>query len=106
MSIDTPAFPMHVHIQSKNLDNLPEIYGADQRGMTLRQYAAIKLRVPNSGIDELDEMIRESLRNEFAGQALAGIAKEAIKHSNEHSITWAREAYQLADAMLKAGGKS
>jgi|LakMenE01Jun11ns_1017448.scaffolds.fasta_scaffold9783619_2 hypothetical protein len=31
-------------------------------GMTLRQYAAIKLKVPNSGTDWLDDMIRESLR--------------------------------------------
>jgi hypothetical protein len=31
-------------------------------GMTLRQYAAIKLKVPDSGTDWLDDMIRESLR--------------------------------------------
>ena len=28
-------------------------------GMTLRQYAAIHLKVPNSGTDWLDEMIKE-----------------------------------------------
>lgn len=32
-------------------------------GMTLRQYAAIKLKVPDSGTDWLDDMIRQS--NEF-----------------------------------------
>jgi hypothetical protein len=32
-------------------------------GMTLRQYAAIKLKVPDSGTDWLDDMIRKS--NEF-----------------------------------------
>ena len=37
-------------------------------GMTLRQYAAIKLRVPNSGSDWLDEMIRTSLRDELAAK--------------------------------------
>jgi hypothetical protein len=31
-----------------------------EEGMTLRQYAAIKLRVPDSGIDWLDDMIREA----------------------------------------------
>jgi hypothetical protein len=31
-------------------------------GMTLRQYAAIKLKVPNSGTDWLDEMIEEANR--------------------------------------------
>ena len=38
-------------------------------GMTLRQYAAIKLRVPNSGTDWLDEMIRTSLRDDLAAKA-------------------------------------
>jgi hypothetical protein len=32
-------------------------------GMTMRQYAAIKLKVPDSGTDWLDDMIRKS--NEF-----------------------------------------
>ncbi|KKK58835.1 hypothetical protein LCGC14_3040450, partial [marine sediment metagenome] len=41
-------------------------------GMTLRQYAAIKLRVPRSGSDWLDEFVRESLRDQFAGQIIAG----------------------------------
>lgn len=41
-----------------------------QSGMTLRQYAAIKLRVPNSGTDWLDEMIRTSLRDELAAKAV------------------------------------
>jgi hypothetical protein len=34
-----------------------------KEGMTLRQYAAIKLKVPDSGTDWLDDMIRKS--NEF-----------------------------------------
>lgn len=38
-------------------------------GMTLRQYAAIKLRVPNSGTDWLDDMIRTSLRDDLAAKA-------------------------------------
>jgi hypothetical protein len=39
-------------------------------GMTLRQYAAIHLKVPDSGEDWLDEMILESRRLDFAGQAM------------------------------------
>jgi hypothetical protein len=35
-------------------------------GMTLRQYAAIKLKVPRSGTPWLDEMIEESRREELA----------------------------------------
>ena len=50
-----PAFPQN------SLNNIG-------RGMTLRQYAAIKLCVPNSGTDWLDGMIRQAQRDWFAGQ--------------------------------------
>jgi hypothetical protein len=51
MSDDTggPAFP---HIDSG--------CGRFEEGMTLRQYAAIHLKVPDSGTDWLDEMIKKS----------------------------------------------
>lgn len=75
-----------------------------QSGMTLRQYAAIKLRVPNSGTDWLDEMIRTSLRDELAAKAAQGICA--------HESTWgladtgiATKAYIIADAMLAARGE-
>lgn len=42
-------------------------------GLTARQYAAIHLRVPDSGDAWLDEMIERSRRDVFAGQALAGM---------------------------------
>jgi hypothetical protein len=52
-----PAFP------TKNYQTVvPEATGYAE-GMTLRQYAAIKLKVPDSGTDWLDDMIRKS--NEF-----------------------------------------
>lgn len=34
--------------------------GEFNNGMTLRQYAAIHLKVPNSGTDWLDDMIKQS----------------------------------------------
>ena len=81
-------------------------------GMTLRQYAAIKLRVPNSGTDWLDEMIRESLRDEMAKVAMnalefrgdnggrdpSGVLGEYMTGSEETAVV----AYWMADAMLKA----
>lgn len=39
-------------------------------GMTLRQYAAIHLKVPNSGTDWLDEMIEEA--NKLDREMLTG----------------------------------
>jgi len=70
--------------------------------MSLRQYAAIKLRVPESGAGWLDEMILKSLRNEFAGMALFHIIN-GHKARMEHC---ARSAYRLADAMLVEKGES
>lgn len=76
-------------------------------GMTLRQYAAIKLRVPNSGTDWLDEMIRDSLRDEFAEKAMAAYITSQIDMTREDTSPFAEEvvariSYQFADAMLAA----
>ncbi len=70
--------------------------------MFLRQYAAIKLRVPNSGTDWLDEMIMQSLRDEMAAKAMqALLARKPMSGAEQ-----AREAYIVADAMLKARGQA
>jgi len=85
--------------------------------MTLRQYAAIKLKVPDSGDDWLDDMIRKSLRDRFAAKAM-----QAQIASYGHGTEWpfqadpsaastidqngtdecAIAAYWFADAMLEA----
>ncbi len=76
-------------------------------GMTLRQYAAIKLCIPNSGCDWLDEMIRKSLKDRFAGQALVGLAagmsQERVQQILEDGRCGANEAcvaFGLAGKML------
>lgn len=80
-------------------------------GMSLRAYAAIKLRVPESGINWLDEMIRKARRDEFAGQVLAGMCADARTYidgvpENERNMTvkdyFAKRAYSMADAMPAA----
>ena len=80
---------------SKVLDNHGFTLEEATRGMTLREYAAIKLRVPESGIDWLDDMIKKSKRDEFAGMALpalialesdadaAGIAHDACLYADK-----------------------
>lgn len=42
-----------------------------ESGLTAKQYAAIHLRVPNSGTDWLDEMIRQANHRDIAGQMSA-----------------------------------
>ena len=74
----------------------------------LRQYAAIKLRVPQSGLEWLDDMIRESQRNEFAAQALAGYLACPDTHESWTHRVMAVQAYLQADQMLQAqkGGEA
>jgi hypothetical protein len=84
---EKPAFPMGYH---------PEGNNADHFGMTLRQYAAIKLCVPDSGADWLDDMIRKSNRNHFAAHAINEVGWY------ENMDNSAAMAYLIADAMLKA----
>lgn len=66
-------------------------------GMTLRQYAAIKLCVPDSGVDWLDAMIRQRQRDEMAGRALTGID---FTDPDWASGDIASAVYVVADAML------
>jgi hypothetical protein len=70
-------------------------------GMTLRQYAAIKLKVPDSGTDWLDDMICKSQRDDFAAKAMQAILSDGSWHGHTCK-TAALESYEMADAMLKA----
>lgn len=99
-----PAFP-------SNRDMRYEQEFDHEGGMTLRQYAAIKLRVPNSGTDWLDEMIRTSLRDDLAAKAMQGYlsnswqAKEIdslCESSCEQMAIVAEISYATADATIKA----
>lgn len=70
-----PAFP--IPIAAIEYEGEPRVYNSAWEtgcvGMTLRAYAAIKLGVPESGIDWLDAMIVKSNRDRFAGQIACGL---------------------------------
>jgi len=90
-----------------NEQAFPNPHRTDMTGMTLRQYAAIKLKVPNSGTDWLDDMIRQSLKDDFAAKALTTMFYPAIMESIQTDVDLncdkvAEFAYVMADAMLKA----
>lgn len=68
------------------------------RGLTAVEYAAIHLRVPKSGTAWIDDMIRESLRDRFAGHSLAGLMANS-KWSGNHG-GYASAAYDQAQVML------
>ena len=86
-----PAFPW-----CGDLNDCPTI----NLGMTLREYAAIKLRVPDSGAEWLDDMIKQAMRDDFAGQALAGMLPNPIAGEADKDLL-AEQAYSYADAMLE-----
>ena len=77
-----------------------------QWGMSLRAYAAIKLKQPDSGIDWLDEMILKSKRDEVAAKAMQGLlsnfdsSKDIIL--NGKTVSVAQLSYMYSDSMLKA----
>lgn len=63
---------------------------------TMRAYAAIHMRVPDSGIPELDDMIRQARRQEMVGRALQGLLATGIWTVNE----CAANAEAAADAAM------
>jgi hypothetical protein len=88
-----PAFPHTVEYKGAECGGV-----VPHGGMTLRQYAAIKLKVPDSGDDWLDDMIRKSLRDEFAAKAMQGMLASDV---NATRHIFAAQAYAMADAMLE-----
>ena len=94
-----------------NPDDLPAHF-------TPRMFAAMHLRVPQSGEPWLDAMIRDSLRDEDARAALPAIirvahqtAMEAQKANGEfekvllQSSSWAELANQVAAAIAALNSK-
>lgn len=90
-----PAFP----VQEFNADGTPATLMV---GMTLRQYAAIHLRVPNSGDDWLDDMIREARWNELTAKVMQGLAADPNFVSEPDVV--ADISCKWATAMLAARG--
>jgi hypothetical protein len=67
-------------------------------GMTKREHAAITLRAPNSGDEQLDAMIRQSNRRDAAVAAMQGLlGSPDYPHGFE---ALADDAVRQADALL------
>lgn len=88
-----PAFP-----HALQLGDVAKVDG----GMNLRQYAAIKLRVPDSGTDWLDEMILASKRDELAAKAIHAIFTDPNSRPGISYKEASVFAHELADTMLEA----
>lgn len=69
-------------------------------GLSMRQAVALTLRVPDSGTPWIDDMIRRSLRAEFAKAAMQGICGDGIPGSHHKPNQTAADAASYADALL------
>ena len=103
-----PAFPgeefSHFAVDPSTSKETPVF--VPRAGMSLRAYAAIKLKQPDSGIDWLDEMILKSKRDEAAAKAMQGIYGGRNPDTGYFDISIEKVvgySYEIADAMLKAG---
>ena len=74
-------------------------------GMTLREYAAIELRIPDSGVDWLDEMIAKAERRDIATKAMQGLIIKFSGAAGYTSVHIAKDAYTIADSVLKERDK-
>jgi hypothetical protein len=79
-------------------------YQCTDSGLTAKQYAAIHLKVPRSGDPEIDAMIRESRRTEFAEAAMRIVADkimtwpDSLRHNCKNYLS--QEYIGLADALI------
>ena len=70
-----------------------------ETGMTMRQYAAIHLRVPNSGADWLDDMIAEAREMDAAERAMQGLIVGVERPAFDYI---AKTAHDMAEEMTEA----
>ena len=95
-----PAFPRQDVVW--DMPNGTQTGTEGHPGMSLRQYAAIELRIPDSGIDWLDEMIAKAERRDIAAKAMQAMLKP---NTTESEYVIAKEAYIYADAMIAERAK-
>ena len=94
------AFPMN------NIDSTVDCHTGERTeynnmcagGFTKREYAAIQLRVPDSGEEWLDDMIRRVNRREIANRVMQGVL---VDPQNSLIPLVIKDCYEFADEMLK-----
>lgn len=95
--LDKLAAPAIDYTEQRDHELLHNIEG----GLTKREYAAIHLRVPKSGNEELDALIRKAQRFELAKAAMQAL----LSNPNVKPDTDSARFFGWADAMLKEGEK-
>jgi hypothetical protein len=87
----------------KNTDLKPDENPGVFPGLTKYEYAAIHLKVPRSGDPDIDAMIRESRRDEFAKAVLNKIANPSRPLTDIIDTCFYYADAMLADLEKEAG---
>lgn len=76
----------------------PQLYAEtySNGGLTKREHAAILLRVPKSGDDEIDALIREANRRDAAAMAMYGYIAQRLRNYSDI----ANESIDTADSLI------
>lgn len=69
-------------------------------GFNAQEYAAIHLKVPNSGTDWLDKMIETSLRNDMIASIMTGLQANVGANQWKQS-KFAQIAVETADTLME-----
>ena len=92
-----PAFGVQPIIENGQYMNM------GSTGLSKREYAAIKLKVPDSGEPWLDDMIRKANRRDIACAAIRGILsteRYMIVDNDDHSFL-VEKSNKIADEFIK-----
>lgn len=77
-----------------------QIFKYKANGLTKREYACIKLGIPESGDEEIDDLIKKSERKRIAGLAMqAMVTRDDI--CSGFSLDMAKQCIYIADELLK-----
>lgn len=86
---DEPAYPSH--------GTMGEIVSL---GLTKREHAAILLRVPKSGDDDIDAMIREASRRDAVVMVMQGYLSALSHHPSYERKNTIENVTEITDALL------
>ena len=92
-----PAFPVPMTMDMEGNFHHSAEHPDGIGGMTLRDYACIHLRVPDSEHEWLNDIIRKAQRDELATKAM-----QALIQARGGVGSVCSDAYEYADLMLKA----
>lgn len=95
--LNKPAFPELTMIIT------PEgIRYTHEKGMTKREYAAIHLRIPDSGDEQIDEMIQRRNRLDAASMAMQGLLASGERLVYDNNLVFgAIRSFEFADELLR-----